>query len=188
MGAYRGVRAGAIVGCVAAFGLTLSGCANVMDSLGLTKRPPDEFRVVTRAPLSLPPDFILRPPRPGAPRPQAQTVRARARSALYGAPAQSARGSRSKGEQALLESAGATKASPTIRVTVESERAMLTEAEKTPLEKMLFWKTSKASSSVVDPAGEAKRIKQASATGQSPAVGATAVIERRTKTIFDVLF
>ncbi len=31
---------------------------------------PDEFAVESRAPLTIPPDFDLRPPQPGAPRPQ----------------------------------------------------------------------------------------------------------------------
>ena len=39
-------------------------------TFGLTRDAPDEFQVTTRAPLSMPPDFTLRPPRPGAARPQ----------------------------------------------------------------------------------------------------------------------
>ena len=35
-------------------------------TFGLTRDAPDEFQVTTRAPLSMPPDFNLRPPRPGA--------------------------------------------------------------------------------------------------------------------------
>ena len=188
MGAYRGVRAGAIVGYVAAFGLALSACGNVMDSLGLTKKPPDEFRVVTRAPLSLPPDFVLRPPRPGAPRPQEPTRREKARSTLYGAPSQPARGSRSKGEQALLKSAGATDVSPVIRLRVEREQAIRADEDETPLEALMFWKTSEPPSTVVDATREAERIRQASAVGELPSEGETAVIERRKKTIFDILF
>ena len=45
----------------------LAGCSgSVQESLGLGKRQPDEFQVVRRAPLVLPPDFNLRPPEPGA--------------------------------------------------------------------------------------------------------------------------
>ncbi len=188
MCAYRGVRAGAVVGCLAAFGLTLSACTNLMDSLGLTKKAPDEFRVVTRAPLSLPPDFILRPPRPGAPRPQEPTVLDRARSTLYGTPSRSARGARSKGEQALLKSARATEVSPAIRLTIEREQALRVEQDETLLETLMFWTTSESSGTVVDPTKEAARIRQASAAGVPPSEGETAIIERRTKTIFDILF
>ena len=47
--------------------LTLAGCApgTVQDALGMGKRSPDEFAVVSRAPLILPPDYGLRPPAPG---------------------------------------------------------------------------------------------------------------------------
>ena len=58
----------ASVGLVA---LTLGGCSNAMsqlsDEFGLGRsNGPDEFAVATRAPLSMPPDFSLRPPQPGA--------------------------------------------------------------------------------------------------------------------------
>jgi hypothetical protein len=50
--------------------LGLSACSDVRDVFGNRKDPPDEFQVVARAPLALPPNFDLRPPRPGADRPQ----------------------------------------------------------------------------------------------------------------------
>src|SRR5690625_1857234 len=64
--------------------LALSACGdNVRRSLGLTKQSPDEFRVVSRAPLSVPPSFNLRPPAPGAQRPQEATPREEARQAVF---------------------------------------------------------------------------------------------------------
>ncbi len=50
---------------VALIGLTASGCGGLKDDLGLAKKAPDEFAVVRNAPLSLPPNFNLRPPKPG---------------------------------------------------------------------------------------------------------------------------
>lgn len=50
--------------------LGLSACSDVRDVFGNRKDPPDEFQVVARAPLALPPNFDLRPPQPGADRPQ----------------------------------------------------------------------------------------------------------------------
>ena len=56
-----------------------AGCSNTTrEALGLTKRSPDEFQVVSNAPLSMPPDYNLRPPTPGAARPQEGTVREQA--------------------------------------------------------------------------------------------------------------
>ena len=49
----------------------LAGCQSASHALGMAKVTPDEFRVVTKGdPLVLPPDFALRPPARGEPRPQ----------------------------------------------------------------------------------------------------------------------
>src|SRR5271157_6182643 len=64
--------------------LTLAGCNSntFFRSLGFIHDAPDEFTVTTRAPLAMPPDFALNPPRPGAPRPQEQSERQQAEQAL----------------------------------------------------------------------------------------------------------
>ena len=53
-----------------ACGLMLAGCgSDTARTLGFTRDAPDEFSVVTRAPLSLPPTLGNLPaPRPGDPR------------------------------------------------------------------------------------------------------------------------
>ncbi|KJS38300.1 MAG: hypothetical protein VR70_10355, partial [Rhodospirillaceae bacterium BRH_c57] len=54
--------------CTAALAATLSGCGGgVKETLGLNRQAPDEFQVVSRPPLAIPPEFKLRPPEPGAP-------------------------------------------------------------------------------------------------------------------------
>src|ERR1700760_1982891 len=64
--------------------LLLGGCSgnSLTRTFGLTRDAPDEYTVPTRAPLSMPPDYNLRPPRPGAPRPQEQSERQQAAAAL----------------------------------------------------------------------------------------------------------
>ena len=62
---------------------------------------PDEFAVQRQAPLSVPPDFALTPPQPGAPRPAQGTASQQALDALFGGPAP-----RSAGESSLLQRAG----------------------------------------------------------------------------------
>jgi hypothetical protein len=59
----------------------LSGCG-FRQLIGLDKVGPDEFAVESRAPLTIPPDFELRPPQPGASRPQEVTAAERARRAI----------------------------------------------------------------------------------------------------------
>jgi hypothetical protein len=107
--------------------LATGGCSNVRETLGLTKQSPDEFKVVSRAPLSMPPDYNLRPPTPGAPRPQEGTPRDQAQQAVFqysetGVPADAippigegeAESAQSSGESALLQSAGAAGVDPNI--------------------------------------------------------------------------
>ena len=62
--------------------LLLSGCGSFKRDIGLEPTAPDEFAVESRAPLTIPPDFNLRPPQPGAPRPQEVSASEKARKAI----------------------------------------------------------------------------------------------------------
>jgi len=62
---------------------TLSGCDALRNAAGLTKKSPDEFAVTTKAPLVIPPDFNLRPPRPGAPPSNTRDPSTNAEMALF---------------------------------------------------------------------------------------------------------
>jgi hypothetical protein len=79
MNDYRRVRGGGrgrvslIVVCLAGASL-LFGCSDIKQMVGLDQSMPDEFAVESRAPLTIPPDFNLRPPEPGAPRPQEKST------------------------------------------------------------------------------------------------------------------
>src|SRR3569832_2521653 len=98
-------RVAAVLVLVGAAGL--AGCQSTQRALGMTKVTPDEFRVVTKAPLVLPPDYSLRPPAPGEPRPQELQPESAARTALLGMREGEAR---SDGEKMLAAKAGAEKA------------------------------------------------------------------------------
>src|SRR5580698_3458643 len=80
-------------------GLGLSGCKSTQAALGMTKVVPDEFAVVTKAPLVVPPDYALRPPTPGEPRPEELQPESQARIALLN---QRAGEVRSDGEKLLV--------------------------------------------------------------------------------------
>ena len=62
--------------------LLLCGCDSFKQMVGLERTGPDEFAVESRAPLTIPPDFELRPPKPGAPRPQEVSAAEKARKAI----------------------------------------------------------------------------------------------------------
>ncbi|TAL37176.1 MAG: DUF3035 domain-containing protein, partial [Alphaproteobacteria bacterium] len=55
-----------------ALSLSLSACSDVKKELGMGRNSPDEFMVVKRAPLTLPPDYDLRPPAEGSAPPAAE--------------------------------------------------------------------------------------------------------------------
>ena len=65
-----------------AAGLLLAGCT----SGGLNRERPDEFAVARNAPLVVPPDFALTPPRPGEAAPTTADSRTQAIEALFGGP------------------------------------------------------------------------------------------------------
>jgi hypothetical protein len=62
--------------------LLLSGCSDMKRAIGLERTSPDEFAVESRAPLTMPPDFELRPPQPGAARPQEKSSGQQARQVI----------------------------------------------------------------------------------------------------------
>jgi len=157
----------------AAFGL--AGCQSTAQALGMAKVTPDEFRVVTKAPLVVPPDYSLRPPAPGEPRPQELQPESAARLALLG---EREAEQRSEGEKLLVAKAGAEKADPLIRYVVDDEFGDIAHKEKSFADRVMFWrgggdKTTAAEKAAetpapVDPAQEAARI--AKLTGGKPVV------------------
>jgi Protein of unknown function (DUF3035) len=79
-GAYRAFSAFAVLCSTGA--LLLQSCTDLKKAIGLEKSSPDEFAVESRAPLEMPPDFDLRPPQPGAARPQDKSSDQQARKLI----------------------------------------------------------------------------------------------------------
>jgi len=79
---------GAGRGCIALSTICLigapliAGCTDFKKSIGLEPTLPDEFAVESRAPLTIPPDFELRPPQPGATRPQEKSADQQAKQVI----------------------------------------------------------------------------------------------------------
>jgi len=147
----------------------LAGCQSTSRALGLGKVSPDEFRVVSKAPLILPPDYSLRPPAPGEPRPQELQPESAARQALMG---QRSADARDDGEKLLVAKAGADRADPLIRYVVDDEFGALAHKEKGFADWVMFWRKGKTATdpgiaadpaasnpAPIDAASEAARIK-----------------------------
>jgi hypothetical protein len=176
--------------------LALSGCGGgVRSALGMTKHSPDEFMTVAHAPLTLPPDYSLRPPEPGAPRPQEGTAAEQAQTALYGtAPVYASSydsandAAQSNGEVALLQNAGAAGIDPGIRAQIDNETAAQIERDKSVIERLVFWRTQEPYGTVVDPAAEAKRLQDNQALGKPVTEGETPIITTRKKGVLEGIF
>ena len=169
--------------------LALAGCGGVSDDLtrtfGLTRDAPDEFRVTTRAPLSMPPDFSLRPPQPGAARPQEASARHEAEAALVPQSALSARQTASSpGQQALVSAAGPA-APANIRTQLATDSAVVGDRSLT--DRVLFWRKPDQKDVTVDADRERQRLRENSALGVSPRAGDTPIIQPRQKSFWERL-
>jgi hypothetical protein len=168
--------------------LLLAGCGSDLSrTFGLTRDAPDEYTVTTRAPLSMPPDYNLRPPRPGVARPQEQSERQQAAEALVpqlalGAP----QGSVSPGQAALIQETGPT-APADIRARVDQD-ANQENADDSFIDKVLYWRKPNTQHVQVDAQKESQRLRENAALGESPAVGDTPIIQQKKEGWFTSLF
>lgn len=144
MGVLKQVRKAAVPAITfLAIGGLLSGCGMFGGH-----DAPDEFMVVARAPLEVPPDFNLRPPQPGSPRPQEMERDTRSQSTVFGASSAGigalvdprTNPKQTSGEGALLAQAGADLANPDIRAIVDRENPGVVIGSPSFLDKLIFWK------------------------------------------------
>ncbi len=137
------IRKFAILGLVAAAAMGLQACSSIRQSVGLTKVTPDEFLTVSTAPLTLPPEYGLRPPEPGQPRPQDVTPEIEARRILA-----NERGAvtRSEGEQLLAQrvGAGTDAVDSRVRYQIDNEFGDLAHKEQGWAERVMFWRRDDA--------------------------------------------
>jgi len=105
-------------GLVLGFAASLSACAWIGDVVGVGKSPPDEFVVVDKRPLVVPPDFKLRPPEPGKASPQNIQPAEEVVSALFPGRTE-VPGQATRGELALLDNV--SESSTNVRSSVDGE-------------------------------------------------------------------
>jgi hypothetical protein len=185
----RAARAGGLA-CL----LLLAACGNdPMRSFGLVRDPPDEFQVSSRAPLTVPPDFNLRPPQPGQPRPQEGPTRNQAAAVLAGrqgvvvGSAAPAGISNSPGEAALLAAAGPA-APANVRARIDDETTLIDQTSRGFTDRLLFWRTPEQPGIALDPAREQARLRENAALGRPQTAGDTPIIQRRQRGLFEGIF
>lgn len=143
--------------------MTLAGCQKTKQVFGMNKNPPNEFAVMERAPLEVPPDFTLRPPRPGAKSIQEvadKPAHMKAKESV--AKVSPTKNSPSKGEKELLQKAKAsTKVDKGIRAKVDSEADAVQRKDEDKnwvAKKMPFYKAPR-DKNVINPKQELERLK-----------------------------
>ena len=186
----------------AGLALGVSACDILKEQVGLTKNAPDEFTVITKAPLVMPPDFSLRPPRPGAKGPRDIQPREQARAALLqtgkagrtgkntlaGAAGTPSTAKASGAELQILQMAGAEGVDSSIRRIVNRETSVLAEKDSTFTDRLIFWQDKQPFGSTVDAGKEAKRLREAAAAGEVASKGKTPIIKRRKRGWLEGIF
>lgn len=168
--------------------IALSACSSVKKELGVGRNSPDEFAVIKRAPLTLPPDYELRPPANPDEARMTEESAEKARTTLLGKTSEPA--VKGNAENSLLAKMGSDSANPDIRKLINEDNGILALENRTVADKLIFWNDEeyspsleKAPSSVVDPAAEVARIRKNQAEGKPLNEGDVPVIEQKKGTI-----
>ena len=168
--------------------LVSAGCSRVKSQIGLGRQSPDEFAVVKRAPLTLPPDYAVLP-EPGsesAAEKESLETKIAAKSALFGAAGEEK--PKGSAEDTLLSKMGAATASPDIRRDLEREQGIAPVDGAGIAEKLIFWKEAEPEEEpVVDPSAEKQRLDRNESEGKPVNAGDVPVIEKK-KSAIDKLF
>jgi hypothetical protein len=156
---------------LAALALSLIGCESIREAAGINKEPPDEFAVVTKSPLVVPPEFSLRPPKPGASPTNQTSPTGAAQSALFGddpvAAAAALPGSFSAEERVLLANSGGANADHAIRKQIASDAKSMEATDDSFTDELLFRSPQPDKGKPVNADAEAQRVQNAKANGQS---------------------
>lgn len=135
-----------------AVAISMTGCDKTRETLGLKRVQEDEFQVMDRQPLSVPPNSELRPPVPNAPAKTEVNPTKKAQEALMGEGEYESQ--KSDAESALLADAKADQNDTDVRAKLADEAA--DPEEKAPGEDLVVWKDKKADNGgdVIDPRAE----------------------------------
>ena len=161
------LRSACLFSALASVALVATGCTSTSRALGLEKSAPNEFNILTKAPLIVPPEYNLRPPAVGASSAENNYTQRAAREALLGDIDDA---DPSRGEIALMAKAGVNRANPEIRLEVDGVNSVERKSGSFT-NRLLFWQNGQ----VLDPQGnpvpldaetEARRMESVnSATG-----------------------
>ena len=136
---------------------SLTACATASKRLGLTTTAPNEFNILTKAPLVVPPEYNLLPPRVGESSADNNYTQEAARKALIGDidPTEPTRG-----EIVLMTKAGVGRANQEVRVEIDGANSVERKT-KGFSDRVLFWQNGSVKmpdGTPLDAEIEAKRL------------------------------
>jgi len=130
------LRTTCLFSALASVALIATGCTTTSRALGLEKSAPNEFNILTKAPLIVPPEYNLRPPALGASSAENNYTQKSARDALIGDIDDA---DPSNGEIALMAKAGVNSANPEIRLEIDGSNSVERKSGSFT-ERVLFWR------------------------------------------------
>lgn len=166
--------------------LGLAGCQSVKQELGVGRNSPDEFTVVKRAPLTLPPDYSLRVPSTGT-APAAAIASNQAKTIVLGTTGEEPVATGSAEEQ-MLRKMGAQNARADIRNVISEENGVIAIDNQKAVDKLMFWSDKEPGGeslpvSKIDSKKEAARLKKVQEEGAPINSGEVPTIEPKKSTI-----
>jgi hypothetical protein len=143
----------------------LTACSDFKETVGLGRNTPDEFDVVNNPPLTLPPDYTLRPPERGMQTATGSVPAVSVAASAAGAPIP-ASAATSPGVAAFLTQANAAEAKPDIRAQIDKESDGVVVKDPTFVNRMMVWEPkSTPPDPTINDAAEAARVKAAQDKG-----------------------
>jgi hypothetical protein len=155
--------------------IALTGCtgSDVKTTLGLRKKAPDEFMVLSRPALTVPPAFDLPEPETTQTATPKDFSSNAAKKVLFGAEAGNKDGKKSTAENLFLNKAGFGSAQSDIREQLEQDARALEEPTPEEAQEKGFFERlfeplqlNEAPDPIVSPVAEKERIKDAKASGE----------------------
>jgi len=116
----------------------LAGCGQLSETFGYGKNPPDEFAIIRKSPLIIPPDYQLKPPLRNLEGLQRLPEQNDARALLLKAPPPPTDTELSQGERNLLMQAGASNSSDSIRAQIDRDGQTVVRKKGNFVERILF--------------------------------------------------
>lgn len=150
---------------VAAMAVAMPACTSIAKATGARKTTPNEFNILTKAPLVVPPEYNLRPPANGQARLEEGYSSKVAREALLGSIDDA---EPSRGEVVLMSKAGVGRADPQVRILINGQNSVEHKSGAFT-DRVIFWRDGKAVDAQGNPLNadtEAQRLESInSATG-----------------------